>query len=207
MPMVVVVPHPDDEILGVGGLIARQRALGVDVTILAVTDGENAYPDSSEPVSLGHLRRREQTEALRRVGVPENSIVRLQLPDSNVMAHLPELVVRLSPYVSSQTHLLAPWRGDFHPDHEACGLAAETIARTTNALLTSYFFWTWHHGTPESVRDLALRKIPLDSHWLSVKSDALSCHRSQLFREHGEPILPQSLLGPAERPFEVFNVP
>ena len=206
-PMVVIAPHPDDEILGVGGLIAAQRSRGVDVTVVAVTDGENAYPDAAhESTRLGMERKREQTEALRCVGVSEDKIVRLQIPDSNVMAHLPELMERLSLWISPHTHLLAPWRGDFHPDHKACGLVAESVAQTTGALLTSYFFWTWHQGTPELVENLPLRRFPLGASELWAKTEALSCHRSQLHRERGEPILPRSLLGPAERPFEVFLI-
>lgn len=43
--LVVVAPHPDDEVLGCGGLIAAARAAGVPVLIIALTDGEQAYPD------------------------------------------------------------------------------------------------------------------------------------------------------------------
>ena len=46
-PTVVVSPHPDDETLGRDGLIARLRSKGIDVTVIAVTDGENAYEDGS----------------------------------------------------------------------------------------------------------------------------------------------------------------
>ena len=41
---VVVAPHPDDETLLSGGLIAHQARAGVPVIVLAVTDGEAAYP-------------------------------------------------------------------------------------------------------------------------------------------------------------------
>lgn len=43
--LVVVAPHPDDEVLGCGGLIAAARAAGMPVLIIALTDGEQAYPD------------------------------------------------------------------------------------------------------------------------------------------------------------------
>lgn len=45
-PIVIVSPHPDDETLGAGGFIASQRARGIDVSVVAVTDGENAYSNS-----------------------------------------------------------------------------------------------------------------------------------------------------------------
>lgn len=38
--MLVLAPHPDDETLGVGGLIAMQRRHGIAITIAAITDGE-----------------------------------------------------------------------------------------------------------------------------------------------------------------------
>lgn len=205
-PIMLVAPHPDDEVLGVGGLVATQRLLGRDVFVVAVTDGEHAYPDDPNSVQSGILRCAEQTAALQRLGVPEENIFRVRLPDSAVTSHLPQLIERLSCLVSNETHILAPWRGDFHPDHEACGLAAEEVARTTGAILTSYFFWTWHRGTPELLKDLRLRSFPLSRQVLRAKTAALLCHRSQLVRDQGSPILPDSLLGPARRPFEVFLV-
>ena len=205
-PILIVAPHPDDETLGAGGLIAAQCALGADVSVIAVSDGEHAYPESANGAELGVLRCAEQTAALKRLGVPAAKIIRLGLPDSDVAGHLPELIARLTPFVSERTHIIAPWRGDFHPDHEACGVAAEKVARKTGATLTSYFFWSWHRGTPEILDGLSLRSFPLRAGWLQAKAEALLCHRSQLFRDQGEPILPPSLLAPAERPFEIFLV-
>jgi LmbE family N-acetylglucosaminyl deacetylase len=206
LPILIVAPHPDDETLGAGGLIAAQCALGADVSVVAVTDGEHAYPDVSDSAELGILRCAEQTAALQRLGVPAAKIVRLGLPDSDVTGHLPELIAQLTPLVSERTHIIAPWRGDFHPDHEACGVAAEEVAQKTGATLISYFFWSWHRGTPEIFDGLSLRSFPLNDGWLQAKAEALLCHRSQLFRDQGEPILPPPLLAPAERPFEIFLV-
>ena len=200
-PVLVIAPHPDDETLAAGGFIAAQRTRGAVVTVAAVTDGENAYPDST---GLAALRIDEQTSALARLGVQPKSIVRLGLPDSGISACEQQLVQQLLPLASADTHILAPWRGDFHPDHEACGRAAEQVAHQTGAQLTSYFFWTWHRGTPDLLRGLPLRAFPLDRELLLARHEALLCHRSQLHHPSGEPILPPSLLAPAQRPFEVF---
>jgi len=48
-------------------------------------------------------------------------------------------------------------------------------------------------------------RFPLDEEGLRTKGIALSQHRSQLIRTGEEPILPERLLGPARRPFEVFT--
>ena len=205
-PILLIAPHPDDEILGAGGLIAAQRERGVDVSVVAVTDGEHAYPDSPGSAELGVIRCAEQTAALQRVGVSPDKIIRLRLPDSDVSSHLPELIAHLSSLVSPNTHIIAPWRGDFHPDHEACALAAEAVAHQVGATLTSYFFWTWHRGTPQLIENLPLKIFPMDPKSCNARAQALQCHHSQLVRQEGEPILPDRLLGPARRAFEVFLV-
>ena len=201
--MLVISPHPDDETLAAGGLIASQRRRGVEVVLVAVTDGENAYANGK---GLGEVRRKEQSDAAAWLGVDEDHIVRLGLPDSDVVSHEGELVDRLLPLVTSETHIVAPWIGDFHPDHIACGRAAEEVARRKGATLTGYFFWTWHRGTPDVLEGLDLRSFHLSPEMLEAKLEALHCHRSQLVHESGEPILPESLLDPAKRLFEVFLI-
>jgi LmbE family N-acetylglucosaminyl deacetylase len=201
--VVVLAPHPDDETLGAGGFIAAQCLRGTDVVVVAATDGESAY--GYDP-GLGKIRELEQRNALKRLGVSAENISRLRLPDSNVAAHEARLVEQLLPIVTKDTHLIAPWRGDFHPDHEACGRAAERVAFKTGATLTSYLFWTWHCGAPASLDKLSLRLFRLDQSQQKSKSEALKCHSSQLAHDSGEPILPDSLLAPARRPFEVFCI-
>ncbi len=201
--MLVIAPHPDDETLGAGGLIAMQRMRGTDVTVAAVTDGENCYPDSA---GIGDIRRLEQESALKRLGVEHGKIIRLRLPDSAISSKEEELVECLRPLICNRTHVVAPWSGDFHPDHEACGRAAKEAALRVGATLTFYFFWTWHRGTTQLMRNLSLRSLPLDDDLLRAKTEALLRHRSQLVRESGDPILPDLLLGPARRRYEVFLV-
>ena len=207
-PILVIAPHPDDETLGAGGLIAAARMTGIEVRVAAVTDGENAYPDnnSDQIDTLRVLRRQEQLCALGHLGVTSESVLRLALPDSSVQTEQQQLINKLLELVSADTHILAPWRNDFHPDHQACGLAAEEVARIKGARLTSYFFWTWHQGSPDEMRKLPLVCFPLTPDLIEKKSQALQCHRSQLYRQSDDPILPDHLLEPARRSFETYSV-
>ena len=43
--LVVVSPHPDDEVLACGGLMALAHQSGLRVMVVSVTDGEACYPD------------------------------------------------------------------------------------------------------------------------------------------------------------------
>ncbi len=44
VPTVVVAPHPDDETLGCGVLIAAKRRLGAEVAVVFLTDGAASHP-------------------------------------------------------------------------------------------------------------------------------------------------------------------
>ncbi|WP_327176435.1 PIG-L family deacetylase [Streptomyces sp. NBC_01335] len=65
-PVVVVAAHPDDEVLGVGGTLARLTAAGAEVHVVTVTDGEASHPGSRRvpPDVLARLRADELGAAL-----------------------------------------------------------------------------------------------------------------------------------------------
>jgi LmbE family N-acetylglucosaminyl deacetylase len=200
---VIVSPHPDDETLAAGGLIAMQRSRQIPVTLLAVTDGEAAYPDVTD---LGRTRRVEQARAAEALGVSRGAIISFGLRDSAVAESEPALANRIEAYINSDTLLVAPWPHDPHPDHEACGRAAATAAHRTGATLICYFFWTWHRFRPECLKGLPIRRLALSADARSRRARALSCHHSQLHRKEGTPILPKIFLAPAHRPFETFVI-
>jgi LmbE family N-acetylglucosaminyl deacetylase len=204
-PTIILAPHPDDETLGAGALIASLRARDVSVWVIAATDGENCYDLPLEDrVALGRIREIEQRDALSRLGVEPDHIIRLRLTDSGLHLQESELADRLSSFVQPGMHLIAPWSGDFHPDHEACARAAATVARDNDAELISYFFWTWHRGTPDLLHGKSAVRFLPDAKAARAKREALQEHRSQLEHATFEPILPERLLGPANWPFEVF---
>jgi LmbE family N-acetylglucosaminyl deacetylase len=201
VPTLVVAPHPDDETLRAGGLIAKLRLHDVPVTVVAVSDGENAY---AEEQGLGKVREREQNEALARLGVDQQSVHRLRLPDRELVKWEGSPEKSLSGFVSPGMHVIAPWPKDFHPDHEACGRAAERFTSTYGLRLTFYLFWAWHRGVPAMLDGLPLVSLRLTEEERRIKLFALEAHQSQFERADGAPILSPELLSPAEREFEVY---
>lgn len=201
VPTLVLAPHPDDETLGAGGLVAKLCRAGVPVTVVAITDGEGAYSDTPH---LGDIRVLEQNAALRRLGVPQCRIYRLHLPDRDISRHENELVDQLLPLVTGNMHLVAPWQRDFHPDHEAAGRAAARVAQWKSLTITYYLFWTWHRGEPRMLDGLGVVKLALNDSELKLKLHALQAHVSQFEHGDGQPILSPELLAPAQRPFEVY---
>ncbi len=95
--LVVVAPHPDDEVLGVGGLMQCMQHLGVEMAIVAVTDGEGSHPVAHAlGVDIASTRAMEATAALDRLGCGPVAVTRLGFPDGAVAAEIPRLTEALS---------------------------------------------------------------------------------------------------------------
>lgn len=211
--VVLVAPHPDDEILGVGGLLRLLAGRGVAVEIVAVTDGDASHPGSPTltPADLVQARRDETTEALRRLGV-EATVHRLGHDDgrvgegeSRLRAYLTALLGPSGP----ATWCLATWEHDGHPDHEAVGRAARAACAATGARLLSYPIWTWHWASPADSRVpwARARTVDLDPVTHDAKLAAIDAFGTQIAPLSGHPadvaVLPPHVLARLTRPFEV----
>lgn len=199
---IILAPHPDDETLGAGGLIFDLKTKKINVLVIAVTDGENAYPNME---NLGPVRKKEQEQALQILGVPKEMIIRLQLKDGALKEEEDKLENLILPLINRKIHLLAPWTGDYHPDHEAVGRTAIKIAKQKKIPLSFYFFWTWHYSNPLDMNKLPLCIYPLNFESFSNKQKAIDCYISQLSKKEGfRPILQKHTLIPTKRCFEVY---
>lgn len=204
---VVVAPHPDDEVLAVGGLLALLARAGTRVEVVAVTDGEASHPGGSVPTAdLARRRVAETRAALAALGLPA-VVHRLGLPDGGAMAL--EQPVSDALQLDPSTWLLGPWQGEGHPDHEAVGRACVQAADRDGARLLAYPVWTWHWACPDDLRvpwRQALQ-VPLPAGVRAAKRRAVAAFASQL-RPLGPlvtdaPVLPPHVLARFARPFEV----
>jgi len=210
--IVVVAPHPDDEVFGAGGLMRRALREEVEVKIVAVTDGERSHPflDPSESYELAQRRISESREALRRLGYAKPRIRRLHMPDGKVSQHRLELLGSLTATLREGDWFVAPWRFDGHPDHDVCGEVARIASVATGARLLSYFVWTWHWADPDSenIPWEACRQMQLSrreracKRWATMAFDSQTSPRDPLSSD--EPVLPAPILRRFWRPNEVF---
>ena len=202
---VVVAAHPDDEVLGAGGLISMLAASGARLRLVAVTDGERSHRGHADPAALAQRRTAETAAALGALGAGTAEVVRLGMPDSGLASREDQLTVTLAPLVTGFDLCLAPWDQDMHPDHDAAGRAAR---RARPDKLYHYPVWMWHWASPADDRvpwDRAQR-VPLPPGAAASKRAAIGCFTSQTEdRGHGlGPVLPAGMIAHFTRPMEVL---
>lgn len=222
-PTVVVVPHPDDEALGCGGLLALLRQAGVPVAAVLVSDGSMSHPQSQQfpPAARRELRYAEFRHALAVLGVDESddNVCYLGLPDSQVptpgQPGFAEAAGRLADFIRQKNTLtvLVPWRRDPHPDHRATSqLTAEALAQLPHSLhRVEYVVWAWERAAPADLPQPGEGfGFQLDiATVLPQKQRAIAAHRSQLHPgtitdDPGGFLLSEGMLAHFAQPTEVF---
>lgn len=117
--VLVLAPHPDDEVLGCGGLIAAWLDAGVRVRVAIVSDGGQGGDAAT--------REREALAASLALaaGAEPAELQFWRLPDRGLVADA-ALVDRIARSItaSGADCVLAPSLYEVHPDHRAVALAA-----------------------------------------------------------------------------------
>lgn len=126
--VLVIAPHADDEVLGVGGSIARWADEGAEITVAVLTRG---YPPDF-PEGLEDCIRSEAVQAHALLKINETVYMEFPAAALDTVAHkdlnreLNLLYRRVAP-----TDLLVPFPGDLHQDHQAAFHSSMVICRPT----------------------------------------------------------------------------
>ncbi len=209
---VIIAPHPDDEVLGCGGIMQLLAAAGRPLQLISVTDGSASHPGSQRWTveRLSVVRPQESAEALRRLGLPMHSLKWLRggFTDTQVAAQEIELSEFIAGYLHASDVVFTTWRQDGHSDHEAVGRASVEAARRVGATCHELPVWTWHWATPEdaAVPWERARKILLSPTHIARKRHATHAFASQLEGDRDVglgPVLAPYVLDRLLQPFEV----
>src|SRR5687768_16633026 len=115
--IVIVAPHMDDEALACGGLIAKLPDKN-RIHIIYATDGMKSPAPimSGDEISsdLGKVRMNESVQAMKMLGVPEQNLHVLSLPEAQLGENLTALQKALSEKLKqlAPQHIFAPFRYD-----------------------------------------------------------------------------------------------
>jgi LmbE family N-acetylglucosaminyl deacetylase len=129
MRILVISPHADDEVLGMGGTIARMATEGHEV-IIAVLTGHGSQPNPLGPRSNWERVRKECSEAARVLGVAEIKFRELPAGFLDVVSNykvnyvVKEIIQSVEP-----TEVYIPFMHDMHKDHDAVSYGALVACR------------------------------------------------------------------------------
>jgi LmbE family N-acetylglucosaminyl deacetylase len=180
--VLVFAAHPDDDVIGCGGSIAKHAAAGNEVSICFMTSGE-AGSDSIPPEKLAAIREKEALKAARKLGA--GTLAFMRNPDgglecrSETVAQTVGLIRMAKPHV-----VYCHGAHDAHSDHKAVSaIASEAAFRSQGA---SFPFL----GAPWRVDSILAFEVwsPLPeanyaedvSAFMEKKIAALKEHRSQV---------------------------
>ena len=185
--LVVVAPHPDDESLGCGGLIARACGEGRSVRLVVVSDGCGSHTHSRThpPERLRALREAETLAAVAELGLAADHVRFLRLPDAAVPCEgeggqaAAEAVARAARDCAAGA-IMVTWRHDPHCDH-AASAAIVDLARAAlgDIRVFHYPVWGWRLPPETEVgpRPEGLR-LDVGAH-SAAKRRAVMAHASQ----------------------------
>ncbi len=175
--LLVLAPHPDDEVFGCGGLIALHNQEKRDVRVVVVTDGAEGDAGASDRKAFRETREAESREGLEVLG--GGSIDFLRLPDRALKA-AKDLSTKLAEALATQRPdlILVPHPLEIHPDHVALARAfvdaiqAHDELREPLATARVAFYEVSQPLMPNTIVDI--------SSVASIKTEAAAKHQTQM---------------------------
>ena len=213
--VVIIAPHPGDEVLACGGLLQLLCSLDHPLQLISITDGSASHPGSSLwPASrLSVVRPQESAEALRRLGMPLHSLkwIRGGFCDDALSAREPQLSQFIARYLQPGDAVFTTWRNDGNDDHDAVGRASAQACQAVGAHLYELPVWAWHSPAAACAQIPWQRahKVRLDTWSVARKLHAAHAFASQLVGDPQiglAPMLAQVLLDRMREPYEIVLI-
>lgn len=181
--VLVFAAHPDDDLIGCGGSLAKHVKLRNQVSVCYLTSGEAGSLEHSKE-ELARKRENETRKAAELIGFKD--LIYLRIRDGSVeyneanLKKLVELVRKKQPHVVYVHHQL-----DAHQDHRATfQLVSEAVGRAGAPIFQEYKGGLW------SVETILAYEVwtPLSdfnyvediSEFMRIKTSALRKHESQI---------------------------
>ncbi|WP_201537437.1 PIG-L deacetylase family protein [Psychrobacter immobilis] len=208
----IFAPHPDDEILGCGGLLQQLVVNGNPIVLIHVTNGTQSHPNSQvySQEKLNIIRPQESVKALEVLSIAHQvTTIALNLIDGSVFTQQDQFHQKLSTIIQPDDILITTFMRDGHPDHEATGQVVASFAKQHHLACYQVLIWAWHWAKPADSRipwHCAMR-VDLTAEQLQCKIEAITCFESQITADDSTgkpPILSAQTIARSSQPWEVY---
>lgn len=179
MKTIVIAPHNDDEILGVGGTMAKLIKQGHEVIVCEVTAG-----DLEDEVV--QLQKKEAVKSHNLLGIKQTIFMNLpvvglkEMDTKKLNAAFLKIITNEKPDM-----VFLPHKGDMHIDHrmvvEAAMVALRPVSCPSVKAIYAYETLSETGWNTPSIDNAFIPTMYVDiSSELQLKVDAMKCHNSQL---------------------------
>lgn len=179
--VLVVAPHPDDEILGCGGTLALLRQRACQIKVVIVTDGGAGDPLNYTGGDVVNVRQQEAIAALGTLRITD--VVFLNEQDgcfrasSSFSEKMSSIIREFQP-----DWLFLPSILDYHRDHVAIGLSVVNSWEKSGCCGRAFFYEIWAPLPADTVVDI--------TQVLDEKRKAVSCYALPMkYRDYREAML------------------
>jgi len=185
MKILIIAPHPDDEVLGCGGTIKKHSNQGDDVYLCIVT---KAYtPDWTQEFIDNRKKNIDCSNKI--LGIKETFFLDLPtvkldtIPQKELNDSISKCVENIKPEI-----LYIPFGGDLNKDHrlvfESSIVATRPKPKNSIKKVLSYEVLSeteWGSLRAQEMKDIFIPNIYIDiSNTLEFKLEAMSCYKSEL---------------------------
>lgn len=180
--VLIIAPHPDDEVLGVGGTIAKFVSEGKEIYVVICTKG---YPPDFD-IELIEIGRKETKEVHKFLGVKETIFLDFpaanldKVPHKEINNKLTEVLEYIKPNM-----VFIPFGGDLHIDHQKIFHSSLVALRPINSFkIEKIYAYETLSETNWNAPYLITHFVPnvyIDiSKYLDRKEEAMKIYNSQL---------------------------
>lgn len=185
MKILIIAPHPDDEVLGCGGTIKKYTKQGNKVYLCIVTKGY--MPDWTEEFIRN--KKKEVANSAKVLGIEK--VFFLDLPavklDTVLQKDINDAITKCIGEVEPEV-LYIPHRGDLNKDHkivfESAIVAARTKPNFSIKRILSYETLSeteWGNQKTGKMEDVFLPNVYIDiSDTVEDKLEAMKCYKPEL---------------------------
>ena len=165
--VLIISPHPDDEVFGCGGLMQSLVQAGKKVEVIIMSKGEavHRYCCPNEEDAIVQARAELTNAANGVLGIAPEDIHRLDFPDGDFASAkgnealetaLGHLIETIAP-----TEVFIPHPYENSPDHVAATQIVENILQRYPVKTFYYCVWTWYHMPLYKILKLKYKKARL----------------------------------------------
>lgn len=148
--VLIIAPHPDDEVIGCAGLIQQVLKQGKQLYICILSGGEASLRDYSN-ISEEEIKKQRLSltkKITTQLGLSADQLILLNFPDGNIHKKFPDfhILQQIIQQIKPDEIFVPHQKGEGWSDHIETGNMIKDIIKGTTIRLYEYCVWFWYYN-------------------------------------------------------------